>query len=495
VPQALAGVAAVGLLSATVRRRFGVAAGLLAGAVLALTPVAALMFRFDNPDALLVLLLVVAGWALTRALEEAGTRWLVLAGAALGLAFLTKLFQAFLVLPAFALVYLVAAPAPFVRRLGQTAVAGLAIVVAGGWWVAVVELWPAGSRPYIGGSTSNSVVDLMFGYDGLGRLNGTGGANFSGQPGLLRLFDVELGGQIGWLVPAALLALVAGLWTTRRARAPRTDPTRAALVLWGGWLVVGGLVYDEMAGGIHPYYTNTLAPAIGALVGIGATLLWRERATLAARVVLAAGVAATALWSFWLLERTPTWHHWLHVLVLVLGFATAAAILFLGDLSLRAVAAVLATAALVAVLAGPTAYTLGTVARAQSGGIAAGPAGGFGGGPLGEGTAAAALATLLRANAGAYTWVAATSSSHGAAPVEIATGLPVMAVGGFNGGDPEITLARFRQLVAAGKIHYWIAAGLGGPGGRGGGEIESWVTSTFTAQTVGGTTVYDLTAS
>jgi 4-amino-4-deoxy-L-arabinose transferase-like glycosyltransferase len=160
VPQALEGVAAVGLLYATVRRCASAGAGLLAGAVLALTPVAALMFRFNNPDALLVLLLVLAAYATVRALERAGTWWLVLAGSAIGFGFLAKMFQAFLVVPAIALVYLIAAPTPLRRRIGQTLLGGLAMLVAGGWWVALVALWPAGSRPYIGGSQHNSVLNL-----------------------------------------------------------------------------------------------------------------------------------------------------------------------------------------------------------------------------------------------------------------------------------------------------------------------------------------------
>ncbi|MGZ4617586.1 MAG: ArnT family glycosyltransferase, partial [Frankiaceae bacterium] len=179
-PQALEGVGTVALLYAMVRRWFGPTAGLLTGAIMALTPVAVLMFRFNNPDALLVLLLVAAAYALTRALEQAGTHWLLLAGTLVGFGFITKMLQAFLVLPAFALVYLVAAPTRLRRRLWQTLAAGAAMVAAAGWYVAVVELWPADSRPYIGGSTNNSLLDLAFGYNGLRRLSG---GNGPGGPG------------------------------------------------------------------------------------------------------------------------------------------------------------------------------------------------------------------------------------------------------------------------------------------------------------------------
>src|SRR6201999_246724 len=241
-PQALEGVAAVALLYASVKRWFGPGAGLAAGARLATTPVAALMFRFNNPDALLVLLLVAAAYCLTRALERAGTRWVVAAGTMIGFAFLAKMMQAFLVLPAFALVYLVAAPTGLRRRMAQMLAGGLAIVVSAGWWVAIVALWPASSRPMIDGSSGNSIFNPLTRHNSPGRIfggsgggpggggGGGGGANFSGSTGVLRLFNDLMGGQASWLIPAALLALGAGLVATRRA--PRTDRTRAALLLW-----------------------------------------------------------------------------------------------------------------------------------------------------------------------------------------------------------------------------------------------------------------------
>ncbi|MFI2650073.1 ArnT family glycosyltransferase [Micromonospora fulviviridis] len=293
VPQALLGVASVGVLYAAVRRWYGPVAGLLAGAVLAVTPVATLMFRFNNPDALLVFLLVAAAYATVRAVETASTRWIMLAGALVGLGFLTKMLQAFLVIPVFAAVYLLAAPTGFWRRIRQLLLSGLAVVVAAGWWVAIVELVPASARPYIGGSQHNSILELTLGYNGLGRITGDeegsvggagrmgggggGGGPFSGQSGLLRMFDTEVGGQISWLLPAALILLVAGLWLA--GRAARTDRTRAGLLLWGGWLLVTGLIFSFMSGIFHAYYTVALAPAVGALVGIGATLLWRARTT------------------------------------------------------------------------------------------------------------------------------------------------------------------------------------------------------------------------
>src|ERR1700749_1148334 len=291
-PQALEGVASVLLLYAAVKRWFGSGAGLVAGLALALTPVAALMFRFNTPDALLVLLMTAAAYTLVRALENGRSRWLVLTGLLLGFAFLAKMLQAFLVVPGFAVTSLWAGPPRLGRRIWQTVLMGAGIVAGAGWWILAAELPPAADRPYFGGSTSNSILQLAVGYNGLGRLtgneagsvgpgNGRGGggggqgAVFGGGTGILRLFHAEFGGQISWLLPAALISLAAMAWVSRRAA--RTDRTRAAALLWGGWVLVTGLVFSYMNGIIHPYYMVALAPGIAALVGIGAMALWPPR--------------------------------------------------------------------------------------------------------------------------------------------------------------------------------------------------------------------------
>jgi 4-amino-4-deoxy-L-arabinose transferase-like glycosyltransferase len=482
IPQVLEGVAAVALLYAAVKRWFGSGAGLMAGAILALTPVAALMFRFNNPDALLVCLLVAAAYCLVRALEGASTRWVMAVGAMVGFAFLAKMMQAFLVLPGFGLVYLVAAPTGMRRRLAQLGAGGLAIAASAGWWVAIVALWPAGSRPFIDGSPTNNIFNLILGYNGLGRIfgasgpgGGGGGANFSGTTGVLRLFNDLMGGQASWLLPAALLALVVGLWTSRRA--PRTDRTRAAMLLWGGWLVVSGLVFSLSSGIIHTYYTVALAPAIAALVAISTTALWRTRQTIGARAMLAFGVLATAVWSWVLLDLTPGWESWLRVLIIVtavlatIGLLAAPALRRAG----RRTAIVTATLALVSCLSGPVAYSAQTITTAHTGSIpSAGPrsglsgagpgGGGFGG--AGQSTQSSALVKALESDAGHYRWVAAVSGSQSAASLELATGgEPVMAIGGFDSEGGNLTLTQFKQYVASGEIHYYIASGNGGGGG------------------------------
>ncbi|MCU1491950.1 MAG: glycosyl transferase [Acidimicrobiaceae bacterium] len=284
VPEALEGVATVGILYATVRRWSGPVAGLIAGTVVALTPVAALMFRFNNPDALLVLLLTGAAYATTRAIESGRTRWLCLAMALVGTGFTTKMMQAFLVVPALGLVYLFAGPPRLARRIGQLAISAVVLLIAAGWWVAAVELTPASDRPYIGGSQNNNLFNLIFGYNGLGRVTGSetgSSANQWGPTGWDRLFLPSFGSQISWLIPGALVLMAATFWFTRRGK--RTDRIRASMILWGGWLLVTGLLLSYAKGIIHPYYTVALAPAIGALVGIGAVIAWRNRASIVGR--------------------------------------------------------------------------------------------------------------------------------------------------------------------------------------------------------------------
>ncbi|HEY2877116.1 glycosyltransferase family 39 protein [Nocardioides sp.] len=541
VPQALEGVGAVWLLHATVRRTTGSAvAALIAGAVLALTPVAVLMFRFNNPDAMLCLLLVAAAYATLRAVESSHAgrragRWLVFAGVLVGLAFLAKMLQAFLVLPALILVYAVFAGVAWRRRILHLLAAFAGMLVATGWWIAIVMVWPAASRPYIGGSQHNSILELTLGYNGLGRLDGSetgsvGGGGFGGSgqwgaTGLLRMFGSEVGTQVAWLLPAASALGIAALCFARGRRA-----VQAALTLWLGWLGVTALTFSLMAGIFHPYYTVALAPAIGALVGIGAWVLWQHRTSLVASGVLGFTIAMTTALAFELLARDGSWHPWLKYVVATVGFAAALMIVGVRHLP-RRIATTVAVVALLSGLAAPAAYSLSTATTPHSGSIpSAGPAssGGFGigggqpptagtgnnpgtgastGGLLDGSTSSTALTELLEADASSYTWVAAAIGSNSAAGYELATQQPVMAVGGFNGSDPSPTLAQFQAWVGTGKIHYFIAGGGGlgggfggGPGGGTGGsgtasQITQWVESTFTAKTVDGVTVYDLTTA
>ncbi|MEV7049918.1 ArnT family glycosyltransferase [Streptomyces anulatus] len=585
-PQVLMALATAVVLNTAVRRRFGPVAGLIAVGVFALTPVAALMFRFNNPDALLALLMTVTVWCVLRALEQGRTTWLLWAGAAVGFAFLTKTLQAFLILPPLAVLYAVCAPVPVTKRLGQLALSALTMVVAGGWWVAIVELMPASSRPYVGGSQNNSFLELTFGYNGLGRINGEetgsvggggrggGGGGGWGETGIGRMFNSEIGGQIAWLLPAALILLAAGLWLTRKAA--RTDSARAAFAAWGGALIMTAAVFSFMAGIFHQYYTVALAPYVAALVAMGVTVLWEERGAWWPRAVLAGTVVVTVVWAYVLLGRTPDYLPWLRWTVLAAGLVGALGLLVVGRFGGRGLAAAVVGLSCAASLAGPTAYTVSTLNSGHQGSIVtAGPSAGFGmggpgggrggpGGPgggdggqrggmrqppgqgqggmpalpggaapggtapggtapggTGTGTGAgtspgfgegmrggggggmggllngasvdAEAKALLEKGADDYTWVAAAVGAQNAASYQLATGEPVMAIGGFNGSDPSPTLAQFKKYVAEGKIHYFVSGG--GMGGNSGtsSQISSWVTENFTAVTVGSATFYDLT--
>ncbi|RSS81336.1 glycosyltransferase family 39 protein [Streptomyces sp. WAC06614] len=612
VPQALMGVGTTAVLYACVRRQFGPFAALLSGTVLALTPVFTLMFRFNNPDALLTLLLTVTVYCVLRALDGARTGWLVAAGTAIGFAFLTKTLQAFVILPPLAVLYAVCAPTRLRRRLGQLLLGGLAAVVAGGWWVAVVELWPAASRPYIGGSQNNSFLELTLGYNGLGRINGnetgsvgggmrTGGYGPGGGPGgpgggwgetgIGRLFSADIGGQISWLLPAALVLLVAGIvvtWRARRATDSLEGLARAAFLAWGGGLLITMAVFSFMQGIFHQYYTVALAPFVAALVGMGVAVLWEERHGLAAGLTLTGTLALTAVWSYVLLGRASGYLPWLRWAVLIGGLVAAAGLLVGGRLG-RGFALATAVVGLGAALAGPFAYSLTTVNTGHTGSIpTAGPAvaggrgfpggprllgggpegagrfqappngagpgqgqdgrqgrrggaagggqaqrgpfpgaqgggapgqvpalpGGFGpggegggfpgggmGGLLGGTRVGAEVKKALLADADRYTWVAAAVGAQNAASYQLATERAVMPIGGFNGSDPSPTLAQFQQYVREGRIHYLVAesgrgGGMrgGGPGGGTSSAVSTWVTEHFTEVTVGGVTLYDLTA-
>ncbi|MDT7741286.1 MAG: hypothetical protein QOE59_364 [Actinomycetota bacterium] len=616
VPEALMGVASVALVYALARRWSGPRTALAAAALLAFMPAAALMFKFNNPDAMLVLCVVAAAYTTVRAVDAAGSRagtsWLVAAGALVGLGFLTKQLQVALVVPTLALVYLVVAPTTLRRRILDLVAAGVAILVSAGWYVLLVQLWPASSRPYIGGSTDNSLLQLALGYNGLGRIlggegnggggggrrgggapggipgggptpggatpggatpggafpggagggpggpGGPGGGGFGGSPGPWRMLTSEFAGNASWLLPAGIVLLVAGLWFARRA--PRTDRPRALLLLGGVWLLVHAVTFSAMSGTIHPYYTIAMAPGVALTAAAGASILWRERAQLAARIVLAATVAGTAAWSAVVLTQAE-WGLWLRWVVIVAAVLGAVGLLLPRLLARRAVAVVVAVLALVGTVGASTAYAAVTAATPHTGSIVTagpntgmgGPGGGMGGmgGMGGQGGAGRAdgaragqgdrargtggpdseqaspqMVALLK---GAGTrWAAATTGAMNQAPLQLASGVPVMPIGGFMGSDPAPTLAQFQEYVATGQVRYYIegggpGGGMGGPGGAqagsaqapgaraggaraGGGaggmggpmsrgtssEISSWVTSHFTKIDVGGRTVYDL---
>jgi 4-amino-4-deoxy-L-arabinose transferase-like glycosyltransferase len=547
LPQALCAVAATALLYGTVRRQAltlaagrpgtteaaveagAAAAGLLAGAVLALTPVVTLMARYDNPDGLMVLLSVAAAYLLVRSLEapRGGGGWLMASGTFLGLSFLTKLLQSWLIVPAFALVALVAGAGSIRRRLVRVSAAGAAMIAAAGWWVLVVQLTPADQRPWIGGSRDNSVIELALGYNGLGRLTGQeggGGAADVARPGSWgRLFG-SWAPEAGWLLPAALICLAAG-WLLTRGR-DRRDPVRAGLLLWGGWLLVAGIVLSALRGISHSYYAIQLAPAIGGAVALGGGLLWQraiEDDAIRTRRVLAATVALTAAWSAGLLLSRPAWP------ILAAPVALAAAAVAMAGLrvvghpspgagpasqqvpesgkrrlvpaSSRVSRRVLGAAVLVAMLVGPTAWSVATAQAVHRGAnVYSGPGVTEVHTPAGispDSTTGTRLPTALvdqvRAGAPGYDWAAAVIGRR-AADLQLASGAPVWALGGFSGHDPHPTLDEFRAAVAAARVHYLVLTSRGSSHGAPAEQIAHWASGAYTWSRVGDWLLVDLTS-
>lgn len=520
VPQVLMGVASVALLWDVVRRRFGETAGLIAGLVLALTPIAVAIFRYNNPDALLVLLMVAAVWAVLRAVDDGRSRWLVLAGVLVGLAYLTKQLQIALILPALASTYLLAGPPRLRSRVWQLLLGLGAAVVAAGWWVALVQLWPARERPWIGGTQHNSILELTLGYNGLGRLNGdepgstsglalstangpTGSHNAApmwGETGIDRLFQPTQIGCIAWLLPAALIFLVVLLiW---RRRAPRTDPQRAYTVVWGGWLVCTALVFSYMQGIFHPYYTVALAPAIAALVGAGSVVCWRNRGRLWVQATLLAAVLTTAGTGYVILRHVRLYYPWLRWVLLAAAVVLVIWVVVIwlvraGTMwaQRKSVQSAVLVAAVILGLAGPLAYSVTTAERGNSGALpvagptlrswgllaprlpaaariteASGPAFLLPPGAPGRiahvpgcslmeaGIPAQPAVDKLKANADSFRWVAATVGSMCAAGYQLASGYSVMPIGGFNATDPAPAPDEFLRLALGHHIHYFIVS-------------------------------------
>ncbi|WP_229133198.1 ArnT family glycosyltransferase [Bifidobacterium mizhiense] len=645
LPEALMGVATTYLLYVTVRRYWGNWAGIVTGFIFMLTPVAALMFRFNNPDALLVLLMTGATHALLRSLEYVNhpfgnrkrTWWMVLAGALIGFGFLTKQLQVLLVLPGFALAFLLASPTGMVRRILDSLAAIGSMIVAAGWWVLLTVIVPASDRPYIGGSQRNSFLELTFGYNGFGRLTGSEegsvipghghkgggmpagggrGGGMWGQTGLNRLFSGEFGTQISWLAPLSFAGIVISLLII--GRAVRTDVRRASVIAFGGWLTVTWLVFSFMAGIFHQYYTVALAPALAALVAIGAFSLWIARDKLWARIVTPILIAFTAFWDFSLAGRSQ-WLPWLKWAILIIGLMGALGFALDRLLRIRRLALVALVLSVVGLMAGPAAWTLYTVSQGhmgsivlagpsltsgsmgggpggmpggapgggqpgggQAGGMAPGnmqqqgmpggdgspmgsyqmgqdpmnqqgqiPGGGSnsqqapsmgsqgpgpmgqdssgpqeesrssgapsmrsqrrgksgfqggseggrirGGGLLGGGRSSSKVVAMLEKSSDSHRWAAATTGSQQAAGYQLASEKPVMAIGGFNGSDPYPSLEQFKQYVRDKQIHYYIAGEMGGHqmgGSDAATQISQWVAKHYTATTVDGVTVYDLT--
>ncbi len=517
IPEALMAVATVALLYGAVARISTPRTGLLAGAAFALTPVAALMFRFNNPDAVMVLLMMAAAYCTIRSVQQASAKWIVLAGVALGFAFLAKMLEGLMVMPAIGLAYLVAAPTPLRRRVLHLLGALAAFVASAGWFVVLTLRWPASSRPYIAGSSDNNFMNLVLGYNGFARVLGRNHQSFQGSgprigaqsglggfgnqsEGVSRLFSGEFGFEIGWLIPAALLGMV--LVIISRGRAPRTDLVRAGAILFGGWMLVDGVVLSFMHGVVHPYYCLSLAPAVAGMFALGVHEMWRRRTTKFGRIGLGGMLLVTGGWSWWLLHRDSAWLPALRWTILAL--TVVATVALVAAFMIRAhgqyVRAALISGVVVA-LAGSAAYAIATITQPHTGGgPSVGPATAqsnrHGGWASGQNTDNPQLDAMLSA---AHTdWSGAIARSSAAAGLELKTHTAVMAIGGFSGTDPVPTLSQFQQYAAAHRVTYYIVSDDTHDHGssirnRQHSDITDWVAANYTPVKVGDDTVYNLT--
>jgi 4-amino-4-deoxy-L-arabinose transferase-like glycosyltransferase len=506
LPQAVEGVGSVVLLYACVRRVTGQTwPGVIAGAVFALTPVTVLVFRYNNPDAMLTLLLLGCAYATLRALDsDRSAHWLVLVGALAGFGFLTKMLEAFLVLPALAVTYAVFGPRRLVARLRHLALGGLAIVVAAGWWITIVELWPARDRPFIGGSPTNSVLQLALGYNGLGRLTGSTGTTATdggfGATNIARIGRTDLGGEITWLLPAALV-LAALAWHLSRDH-PARKRIRASLLLWTTWLLVASTTFLVMAGIFHSYYTVVLAPAIASLVAIGLWLAWDRRDEPAVRRLLAIAVAATAALAVGTVAAVGHELRWWAAPILLLG--VGATLVLSGWSGPKRLSPLAAIAALSVSLIGPALFSWATIQAPHVGSAPmAGPGHAASSTALvvsdpsifgihfldGSCPVTRSVVSTLQGGGAQYRWSAVTLGARSAAAYQLALGEPVLAVGGYKGTDPTPTLPAFIELVRSRQLHWFVP---GGTSGAAGDAIKLWVVTHGQPVRIAGCTIYDL---
>lgn len=486
--QAVEGVASVFVLHRVVRRWAGERPALFAALVLAVSPITTAIDRSNQADCLMVLLLLLGAYCVTRAVERSvadggGTAWLVWAGVFVGLAFFAKMLAAWVVLPALGLGYL-AAPVSWPKKVVRLLLAGVVAAAVSLAWPVLVSLTPAADRPFVGSTTSNSIWDLLFNYNGFGRVSGgdigslgaltsSYGVQFSGATGLTRLFGPANAGQIGWLLPLAVASVIGAaiVWLRTRTGTPQQ---RAGWLLWGGWLIVAGLVFSFAGGIFHRYYTVELAPAVAATVAVGLSAMWGwYRQGRRVGLLLPAAVLLTVGYAWVVLDDSAGWQPWLRWTVVIVGVVAAVALL-----RIRSRTVVLIAVA--AMLAGPIAYSVDTMFHPQTVITAADPAAG----PTADDVLATAESALgssaaaqdylqfmsqagtlspaqqevidyVNAHAGgARVPLAVEFGSWGADPYLINSSVRAVALGGYVGLDPAPTTGQLAEWASQGQLGY-----------------------------------------
>lgn len=470
LPSAIAGAAAVALLWCTVRRSFGPLAATVAGVVLALTPISIAVDRLNLPEPFLILALIAAVASIVRSFDDAdhAWRWLVVAGICVGIAFNTKMLVAYIPVPAMALAIFIGNRGWW-RRIGRAALFGAVTLVASAPWMLAVALTPRSQRPFVGGSTNDSVTDLVFGYNGIGRIRGGGSSNalahasargrmggiIAGSPGPTRMLTPSLSVQVTWLLPLVIVGLAAALWHHRHDRR-----RLAATAAWAGWLALFTLVFSDAAGVFHAYYTSVMVPAIAVAVGLGVAEGWRLiRARPRIGVASAAAVVALVVaWQIHLTGLSPNYFGWVRPWIPVLasvGIVVAAAAVLRGRTRVLAAGLVLAA---VGLLFAPTSWAASEMAARSLNTTLpqAGPRSGTSGHSFGAvwSDGSPALGRFLRRHRDGRTWDLAVANSQVGSGLIAYEHLSVLSLGGFTGRDPTIGPVGFADLVAAGKVRY-----------------------------------------
>lgn len=520
VPQALIGVASVYLLHRMVRTYVSPGTALLAAAFFAVTPVATVMFRYNNPDALLVLLMIGVAYTALESIRRSNPRWLILAGALTGAALLTKQLQVALVLPAVTAAYLMFATAPLIRRILHLCGALLAAAIAGGWWFVLVQLTPASSRPFVGGSRLNSAVELTLGYNGLDRLTGEDASRTMSpsaahlaeklDPGFQRFLQPQFTGQFGWFLPLAIAGLCFAIWHLTRRSGSRNY--RSFLVLCGVWFLCSATVLAFMSGIVHPYYALTAIPPLCGLAAIGLMHMYRLRSRRNTRLVLAATLFGTMILGFLSATRSTADFPGGPEIVLAMWSITIALQLLPPPTStLRTVSAGLLA---VTLIAGPVVWSVNTVLSPHAGaGVVSGPSimGIRTDHPdrqqLGSDVPASFVAVMfgdvpergvvsrLHAAPTSTTWAAAVVGSETAANYQLESRRSVLPIGGFDGTDPFPTLEQFQIMVDSGQVGSLVIQELPPLTLEGRGEsarIVEWVRAQYPMEQIGAAQYFNL---
>lgn len=520
LPQAAMGVLSVYLLYRMVQKRTDAATGLLAGLFLAVLPVATVIFRYNNPDALLTLLMIGAAYATLESIDSGKLWWLLAAGALTGAGFLAKQLQILLVLPAMALSYFIFTRGSVPRKLIHLLAALSAACISGGWWFVVVQLTAPANRPFIGGTRNNNVLELTLGYNGLDRLTGEDASTAMSptgtglvekmDAGYQRFLQPQFTGQMGWFLPLAMAGLCLGIWCIVRRRG--SPANRALMLMASAWLVCAATVLAFMSGIMHPYYAVTLAPPLCCLAAIALIHLLRKLKS--GRVRLVAGftmLASMLVAEVAAIRSTVDFPGLPAVMLVVWGISVAA--LLLPEVNPSATR-VTSTVLFGALLLGPILWSINTVLSPHVGaGVTAGPSvlnirtdhpsrqqlppntlPSFTALMFGDIPATGTL-TKLRQVPDSATWVSAIVSSESAANYQLETGRAILAIGGFSGTDQFPTLEQFQELVGDGKVGSMVIQNLPPVTLEGRGEsarIVSWVTSHYSAESIDGAQYYDL---